>query len=146
MSYGNLLNVIVLGSACQSIQQLFTMLSSSMSRDMRKPDFCICENKDTDQLRGNKDTDHLRGNAKLISAFVFATQIEQSLYFLNTKFQAASHLMRLYSQVSVGPGRKSRRPVFSQRGSYNLCFYISEISSIMQVTVADQAGLHLTWP
>ena len=29
---------------------------------MRKPDFCICENKGADQLRGNKDADQLRGN------------------------------------------------------------------------------------
>ena len=40
---------------------------------MRKPAFCICENKDADQLRGNreadqrlcfryKDADQLRGN------------------------------------------------------------------------------------
>ena len=35
-----------------------------LSRVMRKPTFCICENKDTDQLRVA---------AKLISAFVFAT-------------------------------------------------------------------------
>ena len=28
-----------------------------MSRDVRKPDFCICENKDTDQLRGNREAD-----------------------------------------------------------------------------------------
>ena len=55
--------------------------------------------------------------AKLISAFVFATQIVQSLYFLNPKFQASSHLLWLYSPVYVGPGRKPRRPVFSQRGS-----------------------------
>ena len=57
--------------------------------------------------------------AKLISAFVFATQIVQSLYFLNSKFQASSHLQWLYSPVYVGPGRKPRRPVFSQRGSCN---------------------------
>ena len=56
----------------------------------RKPAFCICENKD----------------AELISAFVFATWIGQSLYFLNPKFQASSHLMWLYSPVCVGPGRK----------------------------------------
>ena len=37
---------------------------------MREPAFCICENKDADQL---------------ISAFVFATRIVQSLYFLNFK-------------------------------------------------------------
>ena len=56
--------------------------------------------------------------AKLISAFVFATLIVQSLYFLNTEFQVSSHLVWLCSLVCVGPGRKPRRPVFSQRGSY----------------------------
>ena len=70
---------------------------------MRKPAFCICENKNADQL---------------ISAFVFTTQIVQSLYFLNLKFQASSHLLWLYSPVCVGPGRKPRRTVFSQQGSY----------------------------
>ena len=55
--------------------------------------------------------------AKLISAFVFATRIVQSLYFLSTKFHASSHLL-LYSLVCVGPGRKPRSPVFSERGSY----------------------------
>ena len=68
-----------------------------MSRVMRKPTFCICENKDVDQLRG------------YISAFVFATQIVQSLFFLNTKFQASSYLLWLYSLVCVGPGRKPER-------------------------------------
>ena len=56
--------------------------------------------------------------AKLISAFVFATRIVQSLFFLNTKFQASSHLLRLHSPVCVGPGRKPRRPVFWRCGSY----------------------------
>ena len=78
---------------------------------MRKPDFCICENKDADQLRGTE-------TAKLISAFVFAIRIVQFLYYLNPKFQASSHILWLYSPVCVGPGRKPRRPVFSQRGSY----------------------------
>ena len=57
--------------------------------------------------------------AKQISAFVFATRIVQSLFFLNPKFQASSHLVWLYSPVCVGPGRKPRRSVFSQRGSYS---------------------------
>ena len=60
---------------------------------MRKPAFCI--------------------TAQLIRDFVFATQIEQSLHFLNPKFQASSHLLLLNSPVCVGPGRKPRRPVFS---------------------------------
>ena len=59
--------------------------------------------------------------AKLISTFVFATRIVQSPYFLNSKFQASSHLQWLYSPVYVGPGWKPRRPVFSQRGSYERC-------------------------
>ena len=28
-----------------------------LSPVMRKPDFCICENKDADQLRGNREAD-----------------------------------------------------------------------------------------
>ena len=68
---------------------------------MRKPFFCICKNK--------------RQHA--VSTFVFATRIVQSLYFLNTKFQASSHLLWLYSPVCAGSGRKPRRPVFSQRCS-----------------------------
>ena len=56
--------------------------------------------------------------AKLISAFVFATRIVQSLSFLNAKFQASSHFLRLRSLICVGPGRKPRRPVFWRRGSY----------------------------
>ena len=28
-----------------------------LSRDVRKPDFCICKNKDADQLRGNREAD-----------------------------------------------------------------------------------------
>ena len=42
---------------------------------------------------------------KLISAFVFATWIVQSLCFLNPKFVAFSHLLWLYSPVCVGPVR-----------------------------------------
>ena len=43
---------------------------------------------------------------KLISAFVFfATQIVQSLYLLNPKFQASRHLLWLYSPVCVGLGQ-----------------------------------------
>ena len=60
---------------------------------------------------------------KLISAFVFAIWIVQSLYYLNPKFQASSYLLWLHSPVCVRPGRKPRRPVSSQRGSYRLWQY-----------------------
>ena len=75
--------------------------------------------------------------AKLISAFVFATLIEQSLFFLNPKFQASSHLLWLHSPVCVGPGRKPLRPVFSERGSNH--FYVqlnSELSMKFKLIIS----------
>ena len=80
-----------------------------MSLVLRKPAFCICGNKDADQLRGNREADQ---------RLCFHYKVVQSLYYLNPKFQASSHLLRLYRPVGVGPGRNSRRPVFSERGSY----------------------------
>ena len=49
-----------------------------------KPDFCL--SKKTKALISSAVT------AQLIGVFVFATQILQSLFFLNPKFQAASLL------------------------------------------------------
>ena len=59
-----------------------TVAVNDLSRVMRKPTFSICENKDADQLAVT---------AKLISAFVFATKIVRSLYFLNPNVQASSY-------------------------------------------------------
>ena len=73
--------------------------------------------------------------AQLISAFVFATRIAQSLYFLNLKFQASSYPLWLHSAVCGGPGRKPRRPVFSQRGSYDLF-----VSCLIVVLVISHFG------
>ena len=52
---------------------------------------------------------HMRKQRRRISAFVFATLIVQSLYFLNSKFQASSYILWLYSPVCVRPGRKLER-------------------------------------
>ena len=76
-----------------------------MSPVMRKKSFCICENKNADQLRGNREADQRLSFryidstktqisfAKVISAFVFATRIVQSFNFLNAKLQASSQLV-----------------------------------------------------
>ena len=37
--------------------ELVQVCFRNMSRVMRKPTFCICENKDADQLRGNREAD-----------------------------------------------------------------------------------------
>ena len=36
---------------------VFGMMSDKLSRVVRKPAFCICENKDADQLRGSREAD-----------------------------------------------------------------------------------------
>ena len=93
---------------------------------MRKPDFCLCENK-------------------LISAFVFATRIVQFLFFLNPKFQASSLLLRLYSPVCVGPGWKSRRPVFTRRGSNRMIgdeFMIETFVYVIILSFEHSLGKH----
>ena len=69
---------------------------------MRKLNFHLCENKDAHQL---------------ISIFLFATQIAQSLFYLYPKFQVSGLFLRLFWPVHVGPGEKSQRPVFSRHGS-----------------------------
>ena len=85
-----------------------------MSRVIRKPAFAFAKTKTQISCAVT---------AQLISAFIFAKQIVQSIfmYFLNPEFQASSPHVQLYSLVCVGPGRKHRRRVFLQRGSYYLC-------------------------
>ena len=55
--------------------------------------------------------------AKLISTFVFANRIEQSLFFLNPTFQAPNYLLWLHRLVCVRHGQKPRRQVFLHKGS-----------------------------
>ena len=74
--------IVVICIVYETISLLLLIRSYIMSHLMEKPAVSICENKGTDQL---------------ICAFVFATRILQSLYFLHTKFQASSHLLWLYS-------------------------------------------------
>ena len=76
---------------------------------MRKPAFCICENKVADQLRGNREADR-----RLCFRYIDSTTP------LLSKSEISSHLLWLHSPVCVGPCRKPRRPVFSERGSFNL--------------------------
>ena len=67
---------------------------SHMSGFMRKPAFCICDNKGADQLSGSHT---------LISAFVFTKKIPQSSKISSL----TSHLLRLYSLVCVRPGQNA---------------------------------------
>ena len=77
---------------------------------MRKSDFCLCENKGSDQLRSNCEADQRL-------CFRYSDSTVQFLFFLNPEFQASS-------SVCVRPGRKPRRPVFSRHGSFCLQFML----------------------
>ena len=62
-----------------------------LSRDVRKPDFCICENKDADQLRGNREADQrlcfrytdstvpLVSKSEISSLYLFSEAVQPSL-------------------------------------------------------------------
>ena len=106
-----------------------------MNHVVRKPAFCI--------YAKTKTQISFAVTAKLISAFVFAIRIVQLLYYLNPKFQASSHLLWLYSPVCVGPGRKPRRPVFSERSSYGnvqheVMIYVSGHFAMFILLIAPQ--------
>ena len=66
--------------------------STDKSRIVRKPAVCKCENKDADQLRGNRETDQ-----RLCFHYIDS----HSLFILNPKFKASSHLLWRYSPVCV---------------------------------------------
>ena len=87
-----------------------------MSRAMTKRKFCICENKDADQLRGNRKADQ-----RLCFCYIDST------IPLLSKSKISS---RYPSFVAVQPGlcrtwSETRTLVFSQRGSYAL--YYSQV-------------------
>ena len=63
---------------------------------MRKPDFCICENKDADQLRGNREAD-------------------QRICFRYT--DSTIHLLSKYEISSLQPSSKAVQPGLCQTWS-----------------------------
>ena len=77
---------------------------------MRKPDFAYVKTKAQISCTAT---------VQLISAFVFH-YIDCTIPLLSISIKASSHLLCLYSPVCVGLGRKPRRQVFLQRGSYLL--------------------------
>ena len=75
----------------------------NMSRLLRTPTLCMCENIGADQLRGDSESDQR-------ICFRHTTRIVQSPFFVNTKFHASSCLLLwLYSPVCAQPGQKPQR-------------------------------------
>ena len=88
---------------------------------MRKPAFCLCENKAQISFAVF---------AMLIRAFAFAPRMVQCLFFLNLKFQAYNHLLWLYRPVCIRPGQIPQRPVFSRQGSNGLANIVMIMKNI----------------
>ena len=94
-----------------------------MSQVMRKPAFCLCENKDSDQLHVNRAGDQGGNHAadrRLCFRYIDSTI---PLLPIKSKFQASNHLLLLYSPVCVGHGLKPKGQVFSRHGLIYACHF-----------------------
>ena len=78
--------------------QLMCLPVLIMNPVVRKPDFCLRENKGADQLRSKCEADQCL-------CFRYADNL-QFLYILNPNFPVFSHLLCLHSSGCVRPGRK----------------------------------------
>ena len=83
---------------------------------MRKPAFCICENKGADQLGGDRADDQRL-------CFRIMDEIIKFLFWLS--------FGTVYSPVCIRPGWKPRRQVFLRRGSEDSCSLIKELCDII---------------
>ena len=79
---------------------------------MRKPAFCICENKDANQLRGYSEADQ-----RLCFLYIDSTTTLLSKYEISTLYLSSV----VVQPCLCGTWTETRRPVFSQRGSFCLC-------------------------
>ena len=76
---------------------------------MRKPTFCICENKDADQLQGAREADQ-----RLCFRYIDSTIPLLPRYEISSLLPSCV----VVETGLCGTWSESRRPVFSQRGSY----------------------------
>ena len=64
-----------------------------MSRIMRKPDFCICENKGADQLCSNCTADHQRLCFRLRILLVFSCSVAYTVFAMERAQSKKSHIL-----------------------------------------------------
>ena len=76
---------------------------------MRKPDFCICENKAADQLRGNREADQ-----RLCFRYTDSTIPLLPICEITSLYPSS---VAVQPGLCVGPGRKPRRR-FSQKEAH----------------------------
>ena len=100
-----------------------------MSRLIRKPTICICENKGADQLRSNCEADQRL-------CFRYTVQF---LSFQNPKFPVSSVLLCLYSPVCVRPVRKPH--CWFSHEAAQLCFCCLSNQSCM-IPVSENNTVH----
>ena len=102
-----------------SYPQHYSPFRCDLSRVMRKQTFCICENKDADQLRGNREADQRLCFRYIDSAIPLLPKSEISSL--------------LTACVVVQPGlcltrSETRTLVFSRSGSFVLLFALMTVS------------------
>ena len=104
---------------------------------MRKPAFCIWENKGADQLRGY-------GAADLISTFVYATSIVQSLFFLNLAIVCCCRAWFLFDLVRNPEDRFSHDTAQNELCCEKSCFLnIGKRRALISCCTSVSAGQRL---
>ena len=92
---------------------------------MRKPDFCICENKDTDQLRGNREADQRLCFHYIDSTFPVVSKCEISSV-QPSSVTAQPGLCRTRSETPnkniIMSSFKSSRDIQKKEGGPDSCF------------------------
>ena len=88
-----------------------------MSHAMRKPVFCICENKGADQLCVKHAADQ---------GLCFC-YIDSTIPLLPMSEIFSDRLLWLFSPICVGPGWKPRRQVFWRCGAYEILHKSCEV-------------------
>ena len=77
---------------------------------MRKPTFCICENKDADQLRGNREADqrlcfrYTYRTIPLLSKSEISSLYLSSVAYQNVGFLMARLMWFLFFRIVLGIG------------------------------------------
>ena len=105
-----------------------------MSRDVRKTDcFCICENKDADQLRGNREA-----GQRLCFRYTDSTIPLLPKSEISSPIAIFSDCL---ARFAFGPGqkkkktKKKRKSVFLERGSLNTILIMQGVQCRMVLVV-----------
>ena len=118
-----------------------------MSCDVRKPDFCICKNKDADQLRGNREADQRLCFRYTDSSIPLLLKYEISI-LQPSSVVVQPGLCRTWSEIQKTGFLTTRLIYICLQVASNLCFEISVANGVVVKweTIYDERKLFVEVP